>query len=517
MKNTQIPVETLSENDCSPFENAVKDVVQQNKPGGKFTLDLSALETISASGVSSLLRLRRLLENSGSSLRLCGLSHEVQTALEVMRFFEPLSVLTKLTENKKPLKLTAMQRWLLDTQLLDAKSTMLNIGNFFLLDHNFDFDRLCVSIDQTYRENDAYHIRFVYDPETLEVVQIFSDEREHIVPLKMSEEEFASYKETCVRPFTLIGERLYVVGIIQTPKENYWFSNLHHTIVDGFTLGVLLFKSITAHYEGKKVTPYSFEAYLRAQEDAQTESAMTDSRRYWEEKIALFNPAHHALPRFVASSEPSVHRTEIFEKDVPLATETLVKSHFGDVEAFFLLAALIAQAKVTGQKDAWSLLVQSGRTVKNIRIHGVFIEEPVCHLDMSESLPIEKAIQLLVFQRKEAAAHFAGLSALYEKDLDAFLPTFHYDLGFMVDQTIAGLPLFVEEHPHPLATTPETPFDVQLLCDEGAFFLHCEYDAAVYAHETVKTFCDALCKAVTRMVSHTGAEPLTTDMLLGEN
>ncbi len=491
--------------------------MHQKESGGEFSLDLSPLETISASGVSSLLRLRRLLEHGGGSLTLTGLSPAVQSALEVMRFFEPLSVLTTLTENKKTLPLTAMQRWMLDAQLLDAKSTMLNIGNFFSLDHDFDIDRLFESIEKAYCENDAFHIRFVYDPETLEVVQIFSDERNHIVSRKMSEEEFTSYKETCVRPFTLIGERLYVADKIQTPKETYWFSNYHHTIVDGFSLGVLLFKSITANYEGKKVKPVSFEAYLCEQLNVQNESAVTDSRRYWEEKIALFNPERHALPKIPASTEPSVHRTEIFDQDVPLVTETLVKTRFGDVEAFFFLAVLVAQAKMTGQKEAWSLLVQSGRSVKNIRIHGVFIEEPVCHLDMSESLPIEEAIQYLVSERKEALAHFAGLSALYEKDLDAFLPTFHYNLAFMLDQKIAGIPLFVEEHPHPLATTPETPFDVQLMCDEGEFLLHCEYDAAVYTHETVTTFCDSLCKAVTRMVSHTGAEPLTTDMLLGEN
>ena len=150
--------------------------------------------------------------------------------------------------NKAPLSKTQMGIYV--DNLASPESTLYNIPLLGKLGKDICVERLKYALTKAGQAHPGLNTR-IYLDENGEVLQQISDDICIVDVIEMSDAEFAQRKESLVRPFELLGGKLYRFEIYITPSGNYWFQDIHHIICDGFSLGILS-SDIRRAYDGEE-------------------------------------------------------------------------------------------------------------------------------------------------------------------------------------------------------------------------------------------------------------------------
>ena len=93
-------------------------------------------------------------------------------------------------------------------------------------------------------------------------------------------------KNHLVKPFKLIGGRLFRISIISLPDERYFFVEMHHLISDGTSMGIFL-NDISRAYSGENLDVESFSGYevVIGEEHIRTAKRLEETKRYYEKLL----------------------------------------------------------------------------------------------------------------------------------------------------------------------------------------------------------------------------------------
>ena len=191
----------------------------------------------------------------------------------------PFSLSSHPTQKNYPL--TENQRGIYLAWEMSRDTIKYNVPNVFKFTDS-TVENLEKAVRTAFKAHGYLKTRLVLTAE--DVMQKPSAEETEILVQKLDKEPDTAFFQSRVRPFDLLGERLYRVEIYKAPKAVYLFMDIHHIIYDGFSSSVLM-NDILSAYDGKyveaeKITAYDFALYEKeifASEDFAKAEARFDS------------------------------------------------------------------------------------------------------------------------------------------------------------------------------------------------------------------------------------------------
>ena len=188
----------------SALETAEFDAAFTEKTQGmkQALLDFSNVEYIASAGLRALFRANKTMVRQGGEMKLLYPSEEVAEVLQATRFDNLIKIVWREAEDNfsrlyplRPIQLRPIQRWLVDTHFMKAKSTMMNTGALVRLDPAVDMERMAAALNDVLASYDIFRCRLVIHPETGDICQRFDGEITKVVVETLSDEAFAQRKK----------------------------------------------------------------------------------------------------------------------------------------------------------------------------------------------------------------------------------------------------------------------------------------------------------------------------------
>ena len=227
--------------------------------------------------------------------------------------------------DKKLYELTNPQKTIWYTEQFYKGSVVNNLGGYFLIDTEVNFNLLKKAIYQFVEDNDAFNIKLCYD-ENGEIKQYFSNFEEFDIPLinLKNENDLNSLTESCVeKPFSLIDEKLFSFKMFDFPDNKGGFVFVaHHIIFDAYTASLTASKIINNYSDllkGEEFTqkPTSYLDYIESENNYIISEKYNKDKEYWN-KIYETVPEIASIPSMKQESENSNRanrKTFVISKD----------------------------------------------------------------------------------------------------------------------------------------------------------------------------------------------------------
>ncbi|SFD03730.1 non-ribosomal peptide synthetase [Butyrivibrio sp. YAB3001] len=151
--------------------------------------------------------------------------------------------------------LSQTQQGILAESLWHPDTTIYNIPALYHLSDKVDINRLKAALCKCVYAHPYLSAHLIYD-EKGNVLVKRNDDKEPFVEII----ETRSLPKDMVRPFKMIGERLYRLKIYVTDAGNYLFMDFHHIIFDGASNTVFM-QDINSAYESKEPEKENFTGF----------------------------------------------------------------------------------------------------------------------------------------------------------------------------------------------------------------------------------------------------------------
>ena len=298
------------------------------------------------------------------------LQNQVQEAYE--------SIVTRDPSMSCPL--TTSQQGVFVDSVANPGSTIYNIPYLLRIGAGVDLDRLAQAIGVAVAAHPCLDVRLVLDDDG-EVHQRLANDAESFVPSIVDGLDTA----TLVRPFDLLGGRLFRVEIYRATDGTYLFIDAHHIVADGTSLSVLL-DDISHAYAGEAIEAETYgmlDVALADQELSQSEAYSAAEAFYREqfEGCASTSDLAHDFEQPPARCASLVRTSAAVS---PTALEARCAELGVTPNAFFVGAFGAVLARYRFQKEATFVTIYHGRNEARLaRSVGMFVKTLPVRVDTS--------------------------------------------------------------------------------------------------------------------------------------
>lgn len=396
--------------------------------------------------------------------------------------------------------LRPIQRWLIDTHFNKANSTMMNIGGLFKLSASIDLNKLADAINFVLKAHDIFSCRLVFHPQTSDLCQIFDEEIEPVRVEQMSDEEFKAHMEKLREPYYLIYEPLYRICLIETPTAKYVYADFYHAIMDGVAASYLFTRAIDAAYRGRtnKIKPQRYSDYVEEEANIPPEE-LAEGHRYWRDMLRYFDKDKHLPPTKFKGDSAWVKGSLDYE------FQTLTEEFFRDTRLdennYFLGAAMLTMAKVTGSKESIMSWIHNGRmNMRERRLMGLMLEQYPCSWNFNKDIPVGEFLHRLEGQKQIGMKYRKSLDLVYgeglEDDCVSFIFQKYMHGDFMLADTVGEV---VYLPPNEISAA-ENALDIEVESQpDGTYNLFLDYDASRYTEDDMQDFALTMEKVLLNM------------------
>ncbi|MBR2773734.1 MAG: hypothetical protein IKD73_01960 [Selenomonadaceae bacterium] len=388
--------------------------------------------------------------------------------------------------------LRPMQRWLVDTHFNKAKSTMMNIGGLFKLSAAIDMNHLADAINLVLEKHDIFRCRFVFHPETSDLCQIFEGAVEKVILERMSDKNFQKRMESLREPYYLINQPLYRIYLMETPDAKYLYVDFYHAIMDGVASSYLFVRAVDAVYRGRKIrTPLSYAEYVEEESKIPPEE-LAEGHQYWRNMLRRFDKRKHLPPVKVQNVAPWTKGSLDYEfKNL---TEEFFRTTRLDENIFFLGAAMLTMAKVTGTKETIMSWIHNGRTnMQEYRLMGLMLEQYPCAWDFHKDISVGEFLNRLEGQKQLGMKYRKSLDMVYNEGLEDDCVSFIFQKYMHGDFILADTTAEVVYLPSNEISAAENALDIEVEAEDfGTYNLFLDYDAGRYSEEEMLNFAKTM-------------------------
>ena len=190
----------------------------------------------------------------------------------------------EMEARKRPLALTPLQTQILDVQLFRPDATMWSNMHFLVQfePDEVDIHRLCKAVNRAINNHPALSSVFRFDENRELVQQYVPGLLEEIEVQDINEETVPMLPDVLVMPFDKILDAcLCRVKVFRSPSHGYLFMDIHHMLMDGDSLGVLLADIVNAYFDRELPPDYYFA--LRSEEIHRMKQGSFEEDRAWFE------------------------------------------------------------------------------------------------------------------------------------------------------------------------------------------------------------------------------------------
>ena len=485
----------LSTQETREFDTAFAEKAQGMKQA---LLDFSKVEYISSAGLRSLFTAKKKMTQLGGELTLLYPSQEVGEVLQATRFDNMIKVVWRKEEENASqfYPLRPIQRWMVDTHFMKAKSTMMNTGALIRLDPSLDMERLAAALNDVLASYDIFRCRLVIHPETGDLCQRFDGDITKVVVETLSDEAFAQRKQEIKLPYDLVDHPLYRIYLMVTSTAKYFYADFYHAIMDGAAIAMLFLREVDKRYvrpeRGGKAgrQSASYAGYIR--EEAEIPQAeLQAGHDYWTRMLAGFDEDKHLPPADVdGTSDKPEHEIEV---PFPVMEKDYFRGKEFSENTFFMGASLLALAKSTGSREAIMGWVHNGRvTLSEKRLMGLMLDQFPIRWDFNESITAGAFLRGLEARVSEGMQYRKSLDMVYASGLEDECASFILqkgNLGRRGTIKLGGTEGVIEEMPANEISAAENTLDIEVNAhDDGTFSLVLDYDNNRYSEEAMRRF-----------------------------
>ena len=314
-------------------------------------------------------------------------------------------------------------------------------------------------------------------------------------------------RATFSRTMDIYGERLYRCEIYKTPQQNYLYLDIHHLLLDGFTL-ILLFREIERLYAGEKAVGEQMDgaAIAQAEEILRADKEKMETARQWYANTFCDAADTDSLPikETVIDSPTSSLCYKYFSLSVSKEDVHAVVQRFGAKEstvwqaAFGLLLATYGAEDKASWCTAWmGRTDQRMMTTATMMVHTL----PVW-MQMYADMPVARLLSELREQMKQTQnyGYYAYQDAVRDLGLNNRV-MFAYQGTILVDNCalrLAGEMIPYEDLRLP---TPGWNLCVELLDGKDGYSLKMAYDNAEYSDAFIRELAECYSTIVRSMTT----------------
>ena len=264
-------------------------------------------------------------------------------------------------ERKRPHRLSMMQTKMVDFQFVNVDSTMWNnMYYLFRFNRKTDAKRLCQAVNDAIRNHPALSMRISFDDEG-HLVQTYHPELTPEVILEpMTDIEVVSMADSLVEPFSIFNSPLLRVRMFQTDRYAYLFFDVHHLLMDGSSLSIVLADVVRA-YKGEPLPKDYYCTYLATEERLHKSQQYQEDKAYFQSQYGGYDwctvpaPVKEGMRKLKAGRR--VVRLPFDAEDLEAAESRLNSSR----SVIAITAGLLALHKMTGKNDVMTNWIFNNR------------------------------------------------------------------------------------------------------------------------------------------------------------
>ena len=404
--------------------------------------------------------------------------------------------------------LTAEQAYMVDYQFYTPLSTMYNLFATIRVEKGlFEPERLAAAVTKVLRHHPAFATTFAL-AEDAEIVQSYHPEIvEDVRVEKMTEFDFQQTKDDFVKPYKIVGTRLYRCRLIETEKAMYLFFDVHHTIFDGTSFKVLM-GDIAKAYLGEELEPDYYYLMLQRREEAEGSPFYLESKDYFERTyggddwVSQPKVDHETRSNTSGDLARTIDIAQTAMKSVEKAFKVSRNEFF--ITAFGIAFALHQRARnvkfswiYNGREDVEAMST-CGLLFRDLPVGFRFTDEmDVRDIYASASEQVAKAIEHSCYPYVDKTLNVVSEDVpylLYQSDI--------HDAG-------ADGMSFEQVDVRQNNAASQTILDAEILDGRDGLRLALHYAASRFERPTVESFADVLVKVCGVLAAHTEQAPLT--------
>ena len=492
----------------SCFDDLTEDITE-------IMVDMSGLIYISSMGIRSIIHIRNISQNQGISFKIISPSKMVMDVFSLTGLDKIIDIVTpEKTENgSETYPLRPIQRWMMDTQFVKARSTMTNVGSLLHLEPTVDLQTLAKVINSVIADNDIFRCRFVLDKKTGDIYQRFDGEVTPVIVEEMTSEDFEKAKGKLRKPYKIIDHQLWNIRVFDTTDGKYLLIDFFNGLMDGVAIVMLFWREVNRRYtslmkgspEAKNGTrsrrSSSYAAYI--EEEMKTPKELTEEgNAYWQKMLCGFDPVTSLPP--MDNGNNMENGLDEFEVPISDIDKTFFSGKNFNEHTYFLGVTLLTMAKQTHRPEAIMSWVHNGRTTKSeMGIMGIMLEQFPIRGDFIPGQTASEFLSSLGDRIKESMRYRKSLDYVYSTGLEDETACFIFQKGAIgrrgkikLGDTWAELHTLDDEYEQ----GAESTIDIELNAhDDGSYSLVMHYNTGCYSKNAMTDFAETFCRIAETM------------------
>lgn len=415
-----------------------------------------------------------------------------------------------------PHKITTEQNFMIDYQLYTPISTMYNLFAMIKIDKNmFDSELLAKAINKVLRHHAVFGTMFSFNDDG-EIVQSYHPEIiPEIKPEPISEFDLKQIKDDLVKPYRIIGSRLYRCRLFVTEKAQYLFIDIHHTIFDGTSFKVLVSNIINA-YMGADLDPDYYYLTIQKREENEMSPFFQESKKYFED---TYNGTEDWACKLKTDHES--RENKLANAGCPLGITSdelkIVEKKFNiSRNEFFITAYAIAFALHEGTRNVkFSWFFNGREDMEAMTTCGLLFRAlPIAYrFDLKQDI---RDIYATTTEQVAKAIEHCCYPYLYkdwnvvEDDLPGVL--YQSDIHDAGQSGISFEQIDLRQN----NAASQSVMDVEILDGKDGLKLAIHYAASLYEQKTIEAFVNTFIKVCKVLSEHTDQSAFTGEMIRNE-
>ncbi len=337
------------------------------------------------------------------------------------------------------IKISYAQQAYLFLELLDRGTAVNNLSVFLQLKGNLDTDAMSKSANQILERHEILRTRFSFDT-GIPLPEIFDEARINIpvaelkaIDEKGQETEARHLAEhEVLQPFDLFQTLLIRLRLYKAGNDKHFLLLVaHHTVADGWSLGVLL-NELMIFYEANTtgtvpklpILPIQYFDYTHWQKSEKQEQLLQSSVSYWKQQLNGEIPILELpvdRPRVPKQTFTGGTHRFIISKSQTKALEAISKQEDATLFMTLLTAFYILLHRYTGQDDILVGIPIANRNHAEVEnLIGVFINTVVIRASLNNNPDFRELLRQV---RKVSLEAYAHQDLPYEKLVEELKPT----------------------------------------------------------------------------------------------
>ncbi|MCR4922394.1 MAG: AMP-binding protein [Lachnospiraceae bacterium] len=395
-----------------------------------------------------------------------------------------------------PHRLSPMQVKMIDNQLYNPGSTMWSNTHFFArFKKEIDADRLCDAVKAAINNHPGLSVVFEYN-DNCDLQQRYDPS---IVPeLKVediSEDDVEELTKNLVYPFKrILNSCLFRARVFRTEKNSYLFLDVHHLLMDGASLGVLLM-DVTDSYFGRKLPKDYYFALLEDADQIYVDGRLEKDREYFEKVYGKNGKNYHYIPKQDHKSNKNSQGENLKRFSFNKEQIEEAEDYWGVTHSCMAIAsALITLSYYEGIDNVMTNWIFNNRlSPESEHVVGMLIKNSPVGLDISKFSSMQEILLEVKRQVAEGIAHsaydyFVGFDSAFNTDpMEVNL-----QIGINGSELDELEPELIELDDPYLAAGER--FEIELLENEfedNGIDLEIEYISELYDEESIIRFRDS--------------------------